>query len=486
MNGNRQDEASRHLGLVGALSLVGFLAVFVNIPWQWNMFMDDTLYNQWMPAIGDIWPAFLKEVREYWTLGRFYPVKYLANLLKWRFLPNDPYVFRYFNLLVYLSAVAAGAMAALTAVGITKGRGLLLLFAVGASVLHKPLLEVISLNPIGETWVCLFLGLGAWALFSRHWFCRYFLARFFFLLVALAKEPAALVFFASSLHYLYLAWAEKSERKKYFGQAALDLVFFAGFFSLALYTMAQGSFTKGAYFNSPPWLRYVRDFFYRLARYALWTSPFLAAFCFAWRDLWALARRTDARAIAASVFFALFAASYLVFMSTQGIVAYQETPASMALYGLFLVLVFALWRSDAPQWLAGRKGAFLLLLFCVSYFISVSRWERFVRGIVEPRQALDNVLEIAKGDTVLVPVGEIISHVNVLATKSGNHAFQIDAETLGHPEKFRGRVFVFEFPYYMGNLDPAALAELERSLGGWRKVIDARSYRIYVGNKEYP
>ncbi|PNA80742.1 hypothetical protein C1X74_31790, partial [Pseudomonas sp. GW460-5] len=75
--------------MLGIFSLLGFVVLFINIPWEWSMFMDDSLYNTWMPRVTNILPALEHEIHQYWILGRFYPVKYLANLLKWRYLPHD-------------------------------------------------------------------------------------------------------------------------------------------------------------------------------------------------------------------------------------------------------------------------------------------------------------------------------------------------------------------------------------------------------------
>lgn len=474
------------LGVLGLMALVGFAAVFVNIPWEWSMFMDDTLYNTWMPKSENLFVAIREEVIGYWKLGRFYPVKYLANLLKWRFLPNDPYVFRYFNFGVFLLASGFSAAAAMRAVGCRLGSSSLAMFVflLGSVFLHKPLLETISLNPLGETWVFFFFSIGSFFFFSRG-VAGPWIARLFFLLVALSKEPAAIVFLAASAFHCFLAWREPHGRKRHLFQAAVDLAIFAFFLGLALYVMSQGSFTKGAYFSSTPWMRYARDFTYKIARYAVWASPFVLFFLLSWRRLLGLADPSQARIAGAAVFYSVMAGGYLVFMSTQGIVAYQEIPASMAIFGLFSLLV--IWLLKAGWGPAKKVSILLLVLFSVSYFISITRWERFVRGIVEPRRAVTNLLATGEEMTLLVPVGEMSGHVHTLIGQMNPRAqvFEIDAALASHKSEFKGTVYVIEFPTYMGELPAPLLASAEQLAGGWDSVADAKSYRIYRGRLKF-
>ena len=473
----------RQLGILGTLSLLGFLAIFVNIPWEWSMFMDDTLYNSWMPRIDNVWITIKEEINAYWKLGRFYPVKYLANLLKWKYLPNDPYIFRYFNFSVFLISVSLGALAAQRAAS-AAGKAAyypLILFIVGTSVLHKPLLETISLNPIGETWVCLFFSLGAYCLFSPAPAVRFIFSRIFFVLASMSKEPAALIFFASFAHYIFLAWREPGARKRWLPQAAIDLFLFAFFLSLALMVMLQATFTRDTYFNTP-WLSYGRDFLYKIARYSIWTAPFIAAFALAWRQLRNLLLRGEAKFQSATLFFFVFGLSYLVFMSTQGRVAYQEIPASMAFYCLFGLLTSALFWSGEINRVTPKWGVALLALFCISYLVSVTRWERFVRGIVEPRRAIENLMQKGGKMTILVPAGEIEGHLEKMAEEINPQAkiLRIDTNNKNLRQQIVGQPFIFAFPIYMGELEPAKLIWLEIELGKFGKVVEGHSYRIYL------
>jgi hypothetical protein len=475
------------LGAIGSLLLLGFLVVFTNIPWEWSLFMDDTAYNTWMPKVEDLGAAIQKEIRSYWGLGRFYPVKYIANLIKWKYLPNDPTIFRYFNFSVFL---VSSSLVAITALRIATPNGkrllpALFIFLLGSVFLHKPLLETISLNPIGETWVFLFFGLGSFFLFSENLVGRYFLSRLFFVLAAMSKEPAALVFFASSAHYAYFAWKTPGKRKIYTLQALIDLALFSFFLSLAIYVMMQAAFTRSTYFNTP-WLLYGRDFMYKGARYALWTSPFVAIFLLSRHSLFDVLKNGEKKLVAAIAFFSIFGFSYLVFMSTQGRVAYQEIPASMALYALFSVLTISLfWKIETAE-IIRRWGAPLLVLLCVSYFISISRWERFVRGIVEPRRAVTNLLNTGLPLTMIIPVGEISGHIQIMIQELNPRAkvFEIRENMDSIKKEFVGQVYVFEFPFYMGDLGPEKLARLQASLGPWRSIVDAKSYRIYAPEME--
>jgi len=488
-----QSHALHTLGIVGVMALVGFVVVFLGIPWDWSMFMDDTLYNAWMPGVTDLSSALRSEIAQYFSLGRFYPVKYIANLLKWRYLPNDPYAFRYFNFGIFLLATSLGAAAALrvnrptlTQLGSLSLLSLFLFF-LGSSVLHKPLLEIISLNPLGETWVCLFFALGSFFLFSEYWATKFLLARFCFLLVALSKEPAALVFFASAAYYGCRAWLEPQFRKKWAIQSGIDLLFFAALLAMALAVMAQGTFTKNAYFAATPWLTYSRDLAYKLMRYALWTAPFFATFFLCRQEIGKLLREKGSHLPSAAIFFALFGFSYDVFMASQGIVAYQQVPASMGYFCFFALIAAALAGSGALSKILSRYSVALLLLFSLSYFVSVSRWQRFVRGIVEPRKAMTNLIYTGYPFTVFVPRGEIYGHVQELLKQHNptSRVFQIGDKPGGQMPQASGKIFVFEFPTYMGELPKEQLVELEQMAGGWASVTDARTYRIYVGNKTF-
>lgn len=474
--------ATRILAVLGLISFVGFLAVFLNVPWEWNMFMDEVQTNTWMPFVPSVLDELKKEIAYFWGLGRFYPAKYLVNILKWKYLPNDPFVFRYFNFLVFFASTAAMALAALKAAGYRLGKEAagFFIFSLGAVILHKPTLEVISLSSIGEGGASLFLALGTLCLFSGNRFLKWGVARIFFLLVALSKEPAAIVFFASACFYAVFAWREPERRRSSLANALADLLIFFSLLGLVVHVMLQGSFTKGAYFGSTPWMRYATDFIYTSARYALWTSPFLAFFLMFSGGFKRLLARENASALAASAFFLVFGLSYMAFMSTQGRAAYQTVPSSFALFGLFSLLSAWILREGGSWLLGGKRGVLLLALFACSYFISVSRWERFVRGIVEPYRAVANLLNAGGPMTLLVPVGELRGHLEVMAKAANPEALILDIDSsLPVREKdFRGKVFVLEFPYYMGELG-GKLPELEEMGGGWAGVSDGGSYRIY-------
>lgn len=453
--------------------------------------MDDTLYNTWMPNVSDFRSALWAEIQQYFHLGRFYPVKYIANLLKWRYLPNDPFIFRYFNFGVFILTISFGALAALTVSRAQFAKfnrlalGGLFIFFVGSALLHKPLLETISLNPLGETWVCFFFTLGSFFLFQKNRISSLFLSRLCFLLVALSKEPAALAFFALFVYSATRSWLEPQARKKWALNAAIDLLLFLALLTLALSVMAQGTFTKNAYFSTTPWLTYAQDLLYKLARYALWTSPFLALFMACRRELWQMLRDKHSQLLPAALFFGSFAFSYDVFMSSQGIVAYQQVPAAIGYFCLFSVITAALAASGALGEKIAKYGLPLLLLFSFSYLVSIGRWQRFVRGFVEPRKAVMNLIHSGQQITIFVPRGEILGHITELLKEHNptSKVFQV-GDKYGEQElPIVGRVFVFEFPIYMGNLPPKLLAEVEEIAGGWASVSDARTYKIYRGNK---
>ena len=341
------------------------------------------------------------------------------------------------------------------------------------------------LNSLGETWVCLFFAAGALCLFQEKRWLSHGLSRFFFLLVALSKEPAALAFFAAGSYGLARAWLEPRARTRWAIQAFLDFALFAFFLGMALWVMAHGSFTKGAYFSTTPYLTYARDFAYKLARYALWTSPFVLSFALCRKELFKIALELNPKILGAAVFFAAFGFSYDIFMASQGIVAYQQTPAAMGYFGLFSLLLMVLYSSESARSRLARHGTLLLALFCMSYFISVGRWARFVRGMVEPRKAVVNMIRSGEKLSLFVPRGEVFGHVELLLKQfnPGSHVFDANDDLSRISPQIRGQVIAFEFPVYMGNLPAESLQKMERLAEGWASVIDAGTYRIYVGKK---
>ena len=114
-----ESETSKHewvtipyLGL-GIFAIVLISIVHASIHWQWSALMDDVNYRIYMPNVGNLLQQFLKEISSYWHEGRFYPFKYLINLLKWRVLPLVPSAFHWFDFLSLLVAISLGAMAVL-------------------------------------------------------------------------------------------------------------------------------------------------------------------------------------------------------------------------------------------------------------------------------------------------------------------------------------------------------------------------------------
>jgi hypothetical protein len=241
--------------------------------------------------------------------------------------------------------------------------------------------------------------------------------------------------------------------------------------------------TKAAYFQTTPWLLYAHDFIYKVLRYSLWTSPFLVGFALSWRELKQFFLKGDSLQRAAFLFFFIFAAGYLTFMSTQGRTAYQETPAAIGFFGAFAVLTLALWQTGALVVLLRKFGMLLLVLFMISYFISVSRWQRFVRGIVEPRTAMVNLLKTGEELTILIPEGEIVGHLELLLKELNPRSQVLPILPDLKPEMLHGRVIVFEFPFYMGEIPSGQLNQVRDMSGGWSSTTDNASYRMYVGKQ---
>lgn len=471
------------LATLGLFPITAFLLIFANIPWEWNLFMDDFQYNSWMPHVTNIGDAFLKEIKTYWALGRFYPVKYLANLLKWGLLPNDPFVFRVFNLSVF----------GISAILLVKSLRLplsLTIFLVGSVFFHKPLLEIIALNPLGETWVVFFLSLGVFSFTRENFISKELGSRLCFLLAYLAKEPACFIFLAlASVHALsYFVNRAETQKTSIIPRIFVDLSLFIGSLGLSFYVMQMGSFTKTAYFASPSYLIYLYDFLYSQLRYMIWIAPLLFVIFYGWwkqgNVFWKELPKSHFNLFWLGIIFSYL---YFGFMSTQGRVAYQQVPASWGLYlAISILFAHASERSLLTLFSSTRLATLFLLLFCFSLFISLSRWERFVRGYVEPSKFVPTLLSLSNGkkQTLVVPASELSGHLERIVAEE---KLPIEVVALyGDPtkllEKSTGEILLLEFPIYMGELPADWIEKVRLKAGGWKKTQDFGSFRIYRGN----
>src|SRR5579863_2648346 len=94
---------SRLFNRLGMIMAGLFTLLSVSIHWEWNALMDEISFLRWMPTIQSIPSAFLSEVKDYSLSGRFYPVKYIFNLLRWRYTPLHPGLFHFINLLLFFA-----------------------------------------------------------------------------------------------------------------------------------------------------------------------------------------------------------------------------------------------------------------------------------------------------------------------------------------------------------------------------------------------
>ena len=169
--------------------------------WSWSYLMDEIQYLDWMPRIHCLPDAFFSEIRNYLSQGRLYPVKYLMNLIQFAYLPSSPWLFHGLHWGLWALSLSLGYLALCRSFRVERSWvGYLSFLGFGAGV--RTLLDSVTLLTIAETWVIVFLSAGLYFL------DRPILSRFFFLLTAFSKEPAACIFAGTAA---YRFWGGKRD-----------------------------------------------------------------------------------------------------------------------------------------------------------------------------------------------------------------------------------------------------------------------------------
>lgn len=465
------------ISFCGILALVTFTLM---TRWQWSVFMDDIAYRFWMPTAPSLWDSFLKEVRDYWHTGRFYPVKYFMNLVKWRTFPDSPPFFHWFNSLIVLVSSTFGALAILNSRQ-NKNRLLYLIFVIGVILAQRPLYDVVALNTIAEGWVILFFGLGL-ALWPRDvtkpfWGLGY---RVCFALSALSKEPAVVALAAAALVQILNAAHEANNSKKrlFLINAAIDFVLF-----LVLTFFAWKAKNAGNYLEDYSLLSVeaLKSFFIGLFKIGLGAIPlllFLPKLKHYARDVWehwGILSQIQILCLA-------FGLADLFLSAARNTAGYLLVPASFSLQifasGLFLDLL--------PQLSLKLKKIFSMS-FAICLLIAFLRFVRFSDAINGPNEALRDLALSAKPRMIIINHGEAVADAKLMV--------RLDKLpiTLGTTEiikpldaaSFDGDVFLLELSAYHGRIPNQTITSYESALGGWKSIIDRGTYRVFFGRKVF-
>lgn|GEM_PF-2114358 len=460
-------------GILGLLVLSGLLIFQVSTHWEWSLLMDDVSYNTWMPKITDVWAAWIQEIRNYWLEGRFYPLKYLANLLKWRYLPLRPSLFHAFNFALLLTTLTTLSWT-LTRAAHLKSRQAVLnlfLFLLGFGLIQRPLLDVVALNTLGESWVILFLSLGLHAYEKKRW--GYHLG---FVLATLCKEPAVVAFAVSAfLHFLESRYTvdrfdQKQLRLHGMIDAAILLIF------LIVYHFMH---------QAPPDFHHVYLKHYQLLqsstlhwfglaffKCSLGLLPILYLATTVWmapavpqKASWIIRWRFEN-------FCLLFGIGYLwLVAANQSAPGYLLIPSSFA----FFSAAAGFWirgQGATAMYRSGVRTAFIGL-FLLSAAATFYRYQRYTASINESSRLLTTAIQTSQSTLILVNGKEAADMTQLLAEQHKSPALarlvQDDELTRLSVQSFKGPIVLVELTGYFGPIPEPLLHHLEQWAGGWKE-----------------
>lgn len=415
--------------------------------------MDDVNYLTWMPHISNLWASFLSEVQSYWIQGRFYPVKYLANLLKWRFLPLQPSLFHFLNLFILSISIWVAGLSVVDES--KKKKGFNLIFICSLFFLQRPLWDVIALNSIAETWVIFFSALGFYALAQNsnlYLFC--------FGLASLSKEPAAVLFLASATS-LFI--------NKKIARAFRDLFLFCVFAAIALKAKNAGSYLDSYSLIS---ILAFKNFWLGLFKIILGALPLIFLLLQKPRGVRQILEEKPILPI--TFFFATV--FYLGIISGRNVAGYLLIPASFFIQSLILWV----WDRMRPQ---KSWGVLATLLTTLIFILTVFRFLSFTNGINGPSR-LVNELTSLNEKTILVINGPeawaqaktIIDQKKAPISVFQEHEFQ---KAVSQPKD--QKLVVIELSSYFGRLSKDSLKEWSSLCKNSLREERHLGYRVFYG-----
>lgn len=424
--------------------------------------IDDISYGAYLPHMKSVWSGLRAEVHSYMGYGRFYPVKYLMNILKWRFLPLSPGIFHAFNFTVLLASLAMASIAALPK---TVRSASLILFCIGTGFLQRPLLDAIALNTIGESWVILFLAIGL-----AFYPARAGLYRLFFLLAALSKEPAVVAFAASAAVH-----GMRKDRKA----CMIDGALFVGLLLAIKYIQSHGSYLASYSFLSRS---AAVGFAMGAMKCLIGIVPLLIPYV--WNAVLRRSGKVPAEDAQLAVWAGIFAVLYIALVAPRGTAGYLLMPAAFALY-------VAAVRIGVRSLLDARVTRPLVVVFglcwCACLALSTYRYWIFTRSINEPSRRFNELIDVRHPRLILLNGEEAIIQGRKLVQSKGTPvAVQNVLGGEMWAAKAPGDTVVLEFSKYFSPIEAGQLSRIEAAAGGWSKIDAEKTYRVLYAKRGMP
>jgi hypothetical protein len=455
------------LAISGLFALFGLALVLIACPCGWSFLMDDVTFGQWMPKTNDVLHSWREAVGSYWDQGRFFPLTFLINIVKWRFLPLDPALFRILNTLLLLAGVGLGSLRIVKTMPETALRRLALLFLLGYAVLQRPLLDIAAINSISEGWVVFFFAAGM--LLIDH----PILYRIAFLSCAMSKEPAILCFFASGVYHFIRPRIQKSAIRN--PQSAIsgvvDLVIFAALAVLMAKAKSSGNYLAG---YSLFGVANVKQFAIGLVKCSIALIP-VAVLLFLTVPKQVLKSTLTNDTV---ILCLLFGVPYLYLAASWSVAGYLLIPPAFC---FFVVGGVAILEASKNDFIAQRAPLAFIVCFALVLCISLYRFERSTRSIHEPLIALKTTFFSPSPRLVILQGVEPVIQGNIIVKESGATVTlkQYDPANLDGVADFPGDVVLLEATSYFGRYPDAQIEAIGATVGGWTQRVDGDVYRLF-------
>lgn len=462
------------LAVSGIFALLALVTVLCVCPCGWSFLMDDVTFLQWMPQTQDVLHTWREAVTSYWNQGRFFPLTFLINILKWRFLPLDPALFRIVNTLLLLAGIGLGARR-IAAAAPAEQKSKAVLFVLGLAALQRPLLDIAAINSISEGWVVLFFAAGLLAI-DRH----PILYRLAFVACSMSKEPAILAFFASGVFHLYRGRRDPAGRR--FIQAGIDLILFA-----ALAVLIAKSKSSGAYLESYSLfgLANIKQFAIGLVKCSIGLVPAVVLGAWAW-----MADPTQTRdclkRIALNdtvILCALFGLPYLYLAASWSVAGYLLIPPSFC---FFMIGSVAILEFSTQEYVVQRAPLAFFAAMAIFLSVTLFRFERSIRSIHEPLIALKTTFFSPGPRLVILQGPEPVVQGNIIVKECGASTVlrQYRADDTSGIADFPGDVVLLEASAYFGRYPDPQIEAIGAQAGGWTQRVDGDVYRLFYAKHQ--
>jgi hypothetical protein len=451
------------LAFLISIPFVGVIALTVLEPWQWSYLMDDIGHKAWMPQSRDLFESFFRELNMYWALGRFTPTKYFFTLVRWRFLPLDPWVFHIFNLFWLLLSILPICLILKQQFPIKKKSWFFFVLPILSLPLAKPVLEVITFITIPESFVIFFFAWGLYFLDKCPW-----LARIFLILSAGAKEPASFVFFCLAMDsFLFRRW------NKF---VIVDAILFLAFLWAAIEAMQAGPYLANYHLFTFSTLLSVGKSVAKLS-FFMWPLLLCTLWCSILGRKEQLSAFLDASKGRLSRLCLVYFLCYVTLVGPRGNAGYLLIPPAFALFTF-------LWFQLANVWERLQKGT-AMATFVFAFFImgcfNISLWRDLNRGINEPSAFLRKTIDANEQALILVNGVEAADQSRDDAKHKQSRTQIMNWSDVGISQaiEFSGAIYVLELTRYMGAIDATELERIHVGRNQSFEQVGSRWAKIY-------